>query len=238
MKSTILQIIVKEWFKDRLGGELDDGVLEAIIKELTEKKDNPITITDIEPRSNRIHYESKKDLEAKENKTNYYSEIQMSEAYDKGAYDQTNQSGHFNIHNYKPEFTKESDWIGVEDKMPEVKGIQSEQITFLTLGDKIIDGYSNGRKFYDADGIIHRFVTHWKYKNNEPKEEEQTFITETQTMFIVEVKMLSSDKKIYHVLNSKNKEEAVSKVREHYKLEAKFNARYYVIDIIDYEFIN
>ena len=67
--------------------------------------------------------------------------------------------------NYKPEFTKESDWIGVEDKMPEVKGIQSEQITFLTLGDKIIDGYSNGRKFYDADGIIHRFVTHWKYKN-------------------------------------------------------------------------
>ena len=140
--------------------------------------------------------------------------------------------------NYKPEFTKESDWIGVEDKMPEVKGIQSEQITFLTLGDKIIDGYSNGRKFYDADGIIHRFVTHWKYKNNEPKEEEQTFITETQTMFIVEVKMLSSDKKIYHVLNSKNKEEAVSKVKEHYKLEAKFNARYYVIDIIDYEFIN
>ena len=234
MKSTILQIIVKEWFKDRLGGELDDAVLEAIIKELTEKKDNPITITDIEPK----HYESKNDLEAKENKTNYYSEIQMSEAYDKGAYDQTNQSGHFNIHNYKPEFTKESDWIGVEDKMPEVKGIQSEQITFLTLGDKIIDGYSNGRKFYDADGIIHRFVTHWKYKNNEPKEEEQTFITETQTMFIVEVKMLSSDKKIYHVLNSKNKEEAVSKVREHYKLEAKFNARYYVIDIIDYEFIN
>ena len=140
--------------------------------------------------------------------------------------------------NYKPEFTKESDWIGVEDKMPEVKGIQSEQITFLTLGDKIIDGYSNGRKFYDADGIIHRFVTHWKYKNNEPKEEEQTFITETQTMFIVEVKMLSSDKKIYHVLNSKNKEEAVSKAREHYKLKSKFNGRCYIIDIIDYEFIN
>ena len=136
------------------------------------------------------------------------------------------------------EANKESDWIGVEDKMPKVKGIQSEQITFLTLGDKIIDGYSNGRKFYDADGIIHRFVTHWKYKNNDPKEEEQTFITETQTMFIVEVKMLSSDKKIYHVLNSKNKEEAVSKVREHYKLKSKFNGRCYIIDIIDYEFIN
>ena len=60
MKSTILKIIVKEWFKDRLGGELDDGVLEAIIKELTEKKDNRITITDIEPK----HYESEKDAEA------------------------------------------------------------------------------------------------------------------------------------------------------------------------------
>ena len=56
MKSTILKIIVK----DRLGGELDDAVLEAIIKELTEKKDNRITITDIEPK----HYESEKDAEA------------------------------------------------------------------------------------------------------------------------------------------------------------------------------
>ena len=75
MKSTILQIIVKEWFKDRLGGKLDDGVLEAIIKELTEKKDNRITITDIEPK----HYESKKDAEPLE----------------------------------------ESEWISVNDRMPE-----------------------------------------------------------------------------------------------------------------------
>ena len=67
------------------------------------------------------------------------------------------------------EANKESDWIGVEDKMPEVKGIQSEQITFLTLGEKIIDGYSNGRKFYDADGIIHRFVTHWRHLPEPPK---------------------------------------------------------------------
>jgi len=140
--------------------------------------------------------------------------------------------------NYKPEFTKESDWIGVEDKMPEVKGIQSEQITFLTLGDKIIDGYSNGRKFYDADGIIHRFVTHWKYKNNEPKEEEQTFITETQTMFIVEVKMLSSDKKIYHVVNSRNKDEAFLKVEKYYEIKAELNGRCYVINIKDYEYIS
>ena len=64
MKSTILKIIVKQWFKDRLRGKLDDGVLEAIIKELTEKKDNRITITDIEPKSNRIHYEIEKDAEA------------------------------------------------------------------------------------------------------------------------------------------------------------------------------
>jgi hypothetical protein len=63
MKSTLLYLIVKQWFEDKSGTELDDGVLEAIIKELTEKKDNRITITDIEPKSNRIHYESKKDAE-------------------------------------------------------------------------------------------------------------------------------------------------------------------------------
>ena len=86
--------------------------------------------------ANRIHYESEKDLEAKENKTNYYSEIQMSEAYDKGAYDQTNQSGHFNIHNYKPEFTKESDWISVNDRMPEENEHQCSEdvLTYYSLG--------------------------------------------------------------------------------------------------------
>jgi len=138
MKSTILQIIVKQWFEDKSVTELDDAVIDAIIKELTEKKDNRITITDIEPKSSRIHYESKKDAE----------EIPT-------------------INDFSPK--EESDWIGVEDKMPEVKGIQSEQITFLTLGDKIIDGYSNGRKFYDADGIIHRFVTHWRHLPEPPK---------------------------------------------------------------------
>ena len=60
MKSTLLYLIVKQWFEDKSGTELDDAVIDAIIKELTEKKDNRITITDIEPK----HYESKKDAEA------------------------------------------------------------------------------------------------------------------------------------------------------------------------------
>jgi len=64
MKSTILQIIVKQWFRDKAGFEIDDSVLDSVFKELTEKKDNQITITDIEPKSNRIHYESEKDAEA------------------------------------------------------------------------------------------------------------------------------------------------------------------------------
>jgi hypothetical protein len=64
MKSTLLYLIVKQWFEDKSGTELDDAVIDAIIKELTEKKDNRITITDIEPKSSRIHYESKKDAEA------------------------------------------------------------------------------------------------------------------------------------------------------------------------------
>jgi len=55
MKSTILYIIVKQWFKDKSGTELDDAVLEAIIKELKE-----------EPQACQgIHYESEKDAEAK-----------------------------------------------------------------------------------------------------------------------------------------------------------------------------
>ena len=64
MKSTLLYLIVKQWFEDKSGTELDDAVIDAIIKELTEKKDNRITITDIEPKSSPIHYESKKDAEA------------------------------------------------------------------------------------------------------------------------------------------------------------------------------
>jgi isoleucyl-tRNA synthetase len=175
MKSTILQIIVKEWFKDRLGGELEDVVIDAIIKELTEKKDNRITITDIEPKSSPIHYESKKDAEANKETRSIKKQI-------------------------------------------------NDLLFLMESGKNCIGETSNQLKDL--------------FDNREPKEEEQTFITETQTMFIVEVKMLSSEKKIYHVLNSKNKEEAVSKAREHYKLEAKLNGRCYVIDIIDYEFIN
>ena len=135
MKSTILQIIVKEWFKDRLGGELDDGVLEAIIKELTEKKDNRITITDIEPKSSRIHYESKKDAEPLE----------------------------------------ESEWISVNDRMPEEFRRESKYIEFKTLSGMLIDGYSKRNAFYDSKygSIITSIVTHWKYKNNEPKEESE-----------------------------------------------------------------
>ena len=135
MKSTILQIIVKEWFKDRLGGELDDAVLEAIIKELTEKKDNRITITDIEPKPNRIHYESKKDAEPLE----------------------------------------ESEWVSIRDKMPEEFRRESKYIEFKTLSGMLIDGYSKRNAFYDSKygSIITSIVTHWKYKNNEPKEESE-----------------------------------------------------------------
>ena len=135
MKSTILQIIVKEWFKDRLGGELHDEVLEAIIKELTEKKDNRITITDIEPKSSRIHYESKKDAEPLE----------------------------------------ESEWISVNDRMPEEFRRESKYIEFKTLSGMLIDGYSKRNAFYDSKygSIITSIVTHWKYKNNEPKEESE-----------------------------------------------------------------
>ena len=196
MKSTILKIIVKEWFKDRLGGELEDGVLEAIIKELTEKKDNRITITDIEPK----HYESEKDAEA----------------------------------------NKESDWISVKDKMPKHnKYFIGNNIIMKTVSGEEIKGFTCKNTFYKYNGDYPSCVTHWKYRNNEPKEEEQeTSRTAGETMFIAEVRELNSDIKIYHVVNSRNKDEAVLKVEKYYEIKAELNGRCYVINIKDYEYIS
>jgi len=56
MKSTILQIIVKQWFRDKAGFEVEDSVLDKVIEELTEQPGI----------FKSTHYESKKDAEAKE----------------------------------------------------------------------------------------------------------------------------------------------------------------------------
>jgi len=56
IKSTILQIIVKQWFRDKAGIEVDDSVLDSVFKELTEQPET----------SQGIHYQSEKDAESKE----------------------------------------------------------------------------------------------------------------------------------------------------------------------------
>ena len=166
-----------------------------------EQEDNRITITDIEPKSNRIHYESEKDAEA----------------------------------------NKESEWISIRDKMPEEFRREPKDIEFKTLSGMLIDGYSKRNAFYDSKygSIITSIVTHWKYKNNEPKEEEQeTSRTAGETMFIAEVREVNSDIKIYHVVNSRNKDEAVLKVEKYYEIKAELNGRCYVTNIKDYEYIS
>ena len=71
------------------------------------------------------------------------------------------------------EANKESEWISVNDRMPEEFRRESKYIEFKTLSGMLIDGYSKRNAFYDSKygSIITSIVTHWKYKNNEPKEE-------------------------------------------------------------------
>ena len=61
---------------------------------------------------------------------------------------------------------------------------------------------------------------------------------EAKTIFIAEVRELNSDIKIYHVVNSRNKDEAVLKVEKYYEIKAELNGRRYVINIKDYEYIS
>jgi hypothetical protein len=203
MTSTLLYLIVKQWFEDKSGTELDDAVIDAIIKELTEKKDNRITITDIEPKSSPIHYESKKDAEA----------------------------------------NKESDWISVNDRMPEeIKFKAEDYLVFNDQGEIEVCFINNG-VFRDQREDRNVIASHWRYlpeppKNNEPKEEQETSRTAGEIMFIAEVREDNSDIKIYHVVNSRNKDEAFLKVEKYYEIKAELNGRRYVINIKDYEYIS
>ena len=139
------------------------------------------------------------------------------------------------------EANKESEWISVNDRMPKEFRREPKYIEFRTLSGMLIDGYSKRNAFYDSKygSIITSIVTHWRYKNNEPKEEEQeTSRTAGETMFIAEVREVNSDIKIYHVVNTRNKDEAVLKVEKYYEIKAELNGRCYVTNIKDYEYIS
>ena len=147
----------------------------------------------------------------------------------------TDESDCSRIHyesNKDAEPLEESEWISVNDRMPEEFRREPKYIEFRTLSGMLIDGYSKRNAFYDSKygSIITSIVTHWRYKNNEPKEEE--------TMFIAEVREVNSDIKIYYVVNSRNKDEAVLKVEKYYEIKAELNGRCYVTNIKDYEYIS
>ena len=156
----------------------------------------------------------------------------------------TDESDCSRIHyesNKDAEPLEESEWISVKDRMPPLHKEGNLPIVEILGEDNVtMEGYYChifGLWMTTHDTIVK--VTHWRYKNNEPKEEEQeTSRTAGETMFIAEVRELNSDIKIYHVVNSRNKDEAVLKVEKYYEIKAELNGRRYVINIKDYEYIS
>ena len=65
------------------------------------------------------------------------------------------------------EANKESDWIGVEDKMPEHnKYFIGNNIIMKTVSGEEIKGFACKNRFYKYNGDYPDCVTHWKYRNN------------------------------------------------------------------------
>jgi len=175
MKSTILQIIVKQWFRDKAGIEIDDSVLDKVIQELTEQPGI----------FKSTHYESKKDAEAKEDnheliectvesigKHKTEENIEFIELkYDYGDYklETVNKGDKIYLSLIRDqEYKEESDWISAKDKMPPLHIEGNLPIVQILGHDNVtMEGYHCymiGVWMTTNNKIVE--VTHWKYKNN------------------------------------------------------------------------
>ena len=103
-------------------------------------------------------------------------------------------------------------------------GIKLSYDTLIKIVDELIDQQ-------EAKIIL-------KDKLERSKEEQETSRTAGEIMFIAEVREDNSDIKIYHVVNSRNKDEAFLKVEKYYEIKAELNGKCYVINIKDYEYIS
>jgi len=63
------------------------------------------------------------------------------------------------------EAKEESEWISVNDRIPEETYFISNNIKFKTLSGKIINGFTKKHTFYNLEGQIIDNVTYWKPKN-------------------------------------------------------------------------
>ena len=112
-------------------------------------------------------------------------------------------------------------------------GIKLSYDTLIKIVDELID--------QQEAKIILKDKLESNKEEQEPersKEEQETARTAGEIMFIAEVRELNSDIKIYHVVNSRNKDEAFLKVEKYYEIKAELNGRCYVINIKDYEYIS
>ena len=112
-------------------------------------------------------------------------------------------------------------------------GIKLSHDTLIKIVDELID--------QQEAKIILKDKLESNKEEQEPersKEEQETSRTAGEIMFIAEVREDNSDIKIYHVVNSRNKDEAVLKVEKYYEIKAELNGRRYVINIKDYEYIS
>ena len=112
-------------------------------------------------------------------------------------------------------------------------GIKLSHDTLIKIVDELID--------QQEAKIILKDKLESNKEEQEPersKEEQETYRTAGEIMFIAEVREVNSDIKIYHVVNSRNKDEAVLKVEKYYEIKAELNGRRYVINIKDYEYIS
>ena len=105
-------------------------------------------------------------------------------------------------------------------------GIKLSHDTLIKIVDELIDQQEA------------KIILKDKLESNKEEQEPETSRTAGEIMFIAEVREDNSDIKIYHVVNSRNKDEAVLKVEKYYEIKAELNGRRYVINIKDYEYIS
>jgi len=192
-----------------------------------------------EQESNRIHYESKKDAEAKEETRSIKKQINdllLKMEAGKNCIGETSNLLKDLFDNR--EAIEESDWFKAKDKDPKRDSNNKQPIVEIKMLDLTI---TEGR-LADSIGVWFDitgepvYVTHWR-PLTKPKEEEQTFITETQTMFIAEVEIKSTKEKDFYVLNAEDIYKAYFKVKKHYQSSDQLCNLDFTVGFLPYEYI-
>jgi hypothetical protein len=154
-KNERLKAIVREWLENKIGFSLSDKLAIKMVAEIIETEDEKPKkdLIDFEYISNELS----KTFREKPKET-------WREALEQASEHLKTQDSTIHYQSEKDaEPKEESDWISVNDRLPN----KTSRIIFKTISGKIIDGYRLGNVFYDSkyDSIITSNSTHWKYKD-------------------------------------------------------------------------